>query len=151
MGDAYRKWRNGDLPRKAWCDGWWEKRRDGEWERVNANGKPTWTEYTEATKEIKRILFAKGCGDVYYHFLEQREYWLNTPGQQLLSLQEALGGKHADCLEIWQKLFLRDSSARAWVGRSDSPSPWWNRFAFKMFLDGVWSAWDVGLLDTVGY
>jgi ankyrin repeat protein len=53
MGDAYRKWRNGDLPRKAWCDGWWEKRRDGEWERVNANGKPTWTEYTEATKEIK--------------------------------------------------------------------------------------------------
>lgn len=52
MGDAYRKWMNGGLPRKAWCDGWWEK-RNGEWERVNANGKPTWTEYTEATKEIK--------------------------------------------------------------------------------------------------
>ncbi|KAI7970878.1 hypothetical protein EIK77_008058 [Talaromyces pinophilus] len=52
MGDAYRKWLNGGLPRKAWCDGWWEK-RNGEWERVNANGKPTWTEYTEASKEIQ--------------------------------------------------------------------------------------------------
>lgn len=52
MGDVYRKWMNGGLPRKAWCDGWWEK-RNGEWERVNANGKPTWTEYTEASKEIR--------------------------------------------------------------------------------------------------
>jgi hypothetical protein len=167
MGDAYRKWRNGGLPRKAWCDGWWEQ-RNGEWERVNANGKPTWTEYTEATEEIKvsdpsRVhgrqranfheitLDAKGCGDVYYHFLEQREYWLNTPGQQLLSLQKVFGEKHAECLEIWQKLFLRDSSARAWVGRSDSPSPWWNRFALKKFVDGIWSTWDAGMLDKVGY
>lgn len=167
MGDAYRKWMNGGLPRKAWCDGWWEE-RNGEWERVNANGKPTWTEYTEATKEIKvsdpsrarerqranthqTTLDAKGCGDVYYHFLEQREYWLNTPGQQLLSLQNVFGEKHAECLEIWQQLFLRDSSARAWVGRSDSPLPWWNRFALKKVVDGIWSTWDVGMLDKVGY
>lgn len=52
MGDAYRKWMNGGLPRKAWCDGWWENRNGG-WVRVNANGKPTWTEYTEASKEIR--------------------------------------------------------------------------------------------------
>uniref|UniRef100_A0A093XHD2 Serine/threonine-protein kinase/endoribonuclease IRE2 n=1 Tax=Talaromyces marneffei PM1 TaxID=1077442 RepID=A0A093XHD2_TALMA len=146
-----RKWMNGGLPRKAWCDGWWEKKIDGKWERVNANGKPTWTEYTEATKEIQRTLFAKGCVDGYYHFLEQRDYWLNTPGQQLLSLQEVFGEEHAECLEIWQKLFLRDSSARTWIGRSDSPSPWWNRFVLKKFVDGIWSTWDAGLLDKVGY
>jgi hypothetical protein len=24
MGDLIRKLGNGQLPRKAWCDGWWE-------------------------------------------------------------------------------------------------------------------------------
>jgi hypothetical protein len=65
MGDLVRKWENGQLPRKAWCDGWWElsHSKRGEWIRVNANVKPTWTDYCKASKDIKVSAIKKiPCG-----------------------------------------------------------------------------------------
>lgn len=55
MGELMTKWKNGGLPRNAWGDGWWELREDGghEWKRVNVTERPTWSDYSKASNEIK--------------------------------------------------------------------------------------------------
>jgi ankyrin repeat protein len=55
MGEIMKKWKNGDLPRNAWGDGWWELREeDGhEWKRINVTERPTWGDYSDASKKIK--------------------------------------------------------------------------------------------------
>ena len=55
MGEMMTKWKNGGLPRNAWGDGWWELREDGgnEWKRVNVTERPTWSDYSKASREIK--------------------------------------------------------------------------------------------------
>ncbi|KAF3916801.1 hypothetical protein ABW20_dc0108653 [Dactylellina cionopaga] len=59
MGEMLRKWENGKLPRQAWGDGWWELEAGSQskWKRVDVRNAPTWGEYTEATKEIKEIIY----------------------------------------------------------------------------------------------
>lgn len=49
------RWKKGRLPRKAWGDGWWEllDGKRGLWKRVNLKERPTWSEYTKASEEIK--------------------------------------------------------------------------------------------------
>lgn len=43
MGEVMTKWKNGNLPRNAWGDGWWELGADGghTWKRVNVTERPT--------------------------------------------------------------------------------------------------------------
>lgn len=55
MGEMMTKWKNGKLPRNAWGGGWWELREDGghEWKRVNVTERPTWSDYSKASREIK--------------------------------------------------------------------------------------------------
>jgi len=52
IGELMRKWKNGQLPRNAWGDGWWEV-DDGKWKRQDINMCPNWTAFTKASKDIK--------------------------------------------------------------------------------------------------
>ena len=56
MGEVMTKWKDGRLPRNAWGDGWWELGADGGaagWKRVNVTERPTWSDYSKASREIK--------------------------------------------------------------------------------------------------
>ena len=55
MGEVMTKWKNGRLPRNAWGDGWWELEADGGagWKRINVTERPTWSDYSKASREIK--------------------------------------------------------------------------------------------------
>ena len=55
MGEVMTKWKNGRLPRNAWGDGWWELGADGGagWKRINVTERPTWSDYSKASTEIK--------------------------------------------------------------------------------------------------
>ena len=55
MGEVMTKWKNGGLPRNAWGDGWWELGADAGagWKRINVTERPTWSDYSKASTEIK--------------------------------------------------------------------------------------------------
>ena len=55
MGEVMTKWKSGKLPRNAWGDGWWELGTDDgyEWKRINVTERPTWSDYSKASREIK--------------------------------------------------------------------------------------------------
>ena len=55
MGEVMTKWKDGRLPRNAWGDGWWELGADGGagWKRINVTERPTWSDYSKASGEIK--------------------------------------------------------------------------------------------------
>ena len=63
MGEVMTKWKNGRLPRNAWGDGWWELGADGGagWERINVTERPTWSDYSKASMEIKVSGLEKQC------------------------------------------------------------------------------------------
>jgi hypothetical protein len=67
-------------------------------------------------------------------------------------MKSIFGKKHAECTEIWEKLFLNDSNPRSSTERSASTgTPWWDNPRLKEFVNGIWYVWDYGLLDTAGY
>ncbi|VUC27364.1 unnamed protein product [Clonostachys rosea] len=112
MGELMNGWRDGTLPRKGWCNGWWELNESNEWVRVNAAGKPSLSSYSEASKHIKEILSGKQRDDVYESFLRERDYWLDTPAEQLSKMQKVFGEEHDDCFRIWARLYLREPIPR---------------------------------------
>ena len=82
MGEVMTKWKNGGLPRNAWGDGWWELGADGGagWKRINVTERPTWSDYSKASSEIK----VSGLGNSVSLKIDQKLnhsrsiYWQNT-------------------------------------------------------------------------
>jgi hypothetical protein len=63
MRNLMSKWKKGEMPKKAWCEGWWELAANGLWARVDANGSPKWSEYCNASRNIK----VSGCPWFHHH------------------------------------------------------------------------------------
>ncbi|CAH0047011.1 unnamed protein product [Clonostachys solani] len=112
MGELMDGWKNGTLPRKGWCNGWWELNQFDEWVRINAAGKPSLSSYSEASKHIKEILSRKQRDEVYESFLRERDYWLDTPAEQLSKMKQVFGEENDDCFQIWARLYLREPIPR---------------------------------------
>jgi hypothetical protein len=84
------RWKKGRLPRKAWGDGWWEllDGKRGLWKRVNLKERPTWSEYTKASEEIK----VKSPGVAFVPSKEHanrksnnRQYWIQKTNRRSTS------------------------------------------------------------------
>ena len=93
MGEMMTKWKNGGLPRKAWGDGWWELREDDghEWKRVNVTERPTWSDYSKASSEIK---VSEPENNAF-----SRKIFLKTE-RKLIAVGASLGKRPRGCL--WQ-------------------------------------------------
>lgn len=67
---------------------------------------------------------------MYESFLRERDYWLDTPAEQLSKMRKVFGEENDDCFQIWAKLYLREPIPR--VSYSYLPLP-----ALHMFLQSV--------------
>ncbi|KAI9745949.1 MAG: hypothetical protein M1818_000630 [Claussenomyces sp. TS43310] len=139
MGELMTKWKDGRLPRKAWGDGWWELRSEEEssWKRINVNERPTWSQYTKASGEIKAYLMAKDCPSVYREFLSIRDYYLEPPGQQLIAMHKLFGSEHSACTAIWQSVFLDESDPSSKPYRKRNKLGWLERVVAELGLDKI--------------
>ena len=80
---------------------------------------------------------AKDCEDIYDKFLDIRDYYLKTPSQQLISMNELFGDEHSACFMIWQRLFVDENDLRPQPYRRRNKLGWLERIVAEFGLDRI--------------
>jgi hypothetical protein len=91
---------------------------------------------------------------VYFKFLEIRDYFLETPAQQLRAMTELFGREHSDCTDIWRRLYISSDESEGDqepIRKKWKPPGWLNKVVYHCGLDRLVDlipyAWDDHLLD----
>ena len=97
---------------------------------------------------------AKEREDVYGQFLGIRDYYLETPSQQLIAMNKLFGSEHSACFLIWQGLFVDENEPKPKPYKRRNKLGWLERivgtFGFDRIRDLITYTWDKGLLDEEG-
>lgn len=80
---------------------------------------------------------AKDREDIYGKFLDIRDYYLKTPSQQLISMNELFGDEHSACFMIWQRLFVDENEPKPKPYKRRKKLGWLERIVAEFDLDRI--------------